>query len=785
MQATDWQLHYDTIAQTEKAYGREALLTLGNGYMGWRGAPVWTKQTDNHYPGLYVAGIFNQTATPVAGRDVINEDLVNLPNPQYLRIVVDGQVLDETNLVEQESTLAFDSGQLHERDVFQIKAGHIWIDTTKVINHFDWHQAGFKLNLSADFKASIELISLIDTTTINANVKRYRDFVSHEYDVLSIDPDEQSVWIKTKQSALTIGIGAKTTLKQQSQYIDKQVMAEGNGLAETFAATLVPGVPLELEKQFAIVTSQETGLDLPRALQAHMQDNQFELIKAASQQYWSKVWEDADIQVDTADERTQQLVRLNIFHLHQLAQKYANPQLDVSVGSRGLTGEGYRGHIFWDELFLIPYYAANEPETAKALLQYRIRRLSAAQANASKEDEVGAMYPWQSGLYGDEQAQIIHLNTIDNSWIPDNSRLQRHVSLAVIYNLWVYTKITGDTTLLNEGGLMMTLEVAKFWLNKVEQGTDGRFNLNGVMGPDEFHEGYPDAQTGGVKNNAYTNVMLAWMLAWIGELSEDFEPFQAIAAADAFNQALLAKAEQVAQQLNLEIDAAGVIAQFDGYFDLERLDLAAYREKYGDIHRVDRLLKAEGKSPDAYQVAKQTDLLMLLYNFDATQVQQLLTQLGYAPAEDWLQKNKDYYLARTVHGSTTSRPVFAGIDVTLGNLDEANTFLMEALRSDVDDIQGGTTAEGIHTGVMGETLSVIQNHFAGVSLTQDILAVDPHLPKNWCSVHFKQRYQGQLLDLYINQQQVRITTDGPLQIKVQSKVYDVDEMQPLQVQLEG
>ncbi|PEG74691.1 trehalose 6-phosphate phosphorylase, partial [Pediococcus acidilactici] len=156
---------------------------------------------------------------------------------------------------------------------------------------------------------------------------------------------------------------------------------------------------------------------------------------------------------------------------------------------------------------------------------------------------------------------------------------------------------------------------------------------------------------------------------------------------------------------------------------------------------------------DDYQVAKQTDTLMTLYNLGSNHVLKLVNQLGYNLPIDWLKKNTDYYLARTVHGSTTSRPVFAGIDISLGNKVEALDFLKTAIGSDYYDIQGGTTAEGIHIGVMGETLAVIQNEFGGVALRDGHFVVNPRLPDDWTKLSFKQKFRGILisLDIYPNE----------------------------------
>lgn len=783
MNHANWELAYHDVTQAAKSYGEEALLALGNGYLGWRGAPVWSTFSDNHYPALYVAGVFNQTKTPVADRIVVNEDLVNLPNPQLIQTWINNQALDEHNVTSRESHLSFKTGELFETFTFEIAEGPVTVKTTKLVDPIDWHQIGLTFELEAGFPAQVTLRSVIDGSVTNQNVKRYRDFDAQEFDVSDIDAANRQVYVQTRQSGIRIGIGAETHVSQQNKLVAGLVEATENQLVEHYETELLPNVPISLTKTISIVTTQEESQPITDALAELMAEKNFDLIRKHSTAYWNDIWQTSDIEVVADDSRLQQLVRLNIFHLRQAAQSKANAQLDASVGSRGLTGEGYRGHIFWDELFLVPYYAANDPKAARALIQYRIQRLAGAQANAEKEGEAGAMYPWQSGLYGDEQAQVIHLNTVDQSWIPDNSRLQRHVSLAIAYDLWVYTRMTGDVSLLQNGGLTMVLEIAKFWLNKVTKANDGRYDLAGVMGPDEFHEAYPGATAAGVQNNAYTNVMLAWLLNWIQELQTALPAFEAIAASANFDDKLLQRVIAVMHGLRLERNDAGVFAQYEGYFDLKELDFTAYAEKYGDIHRVDRILKAEGKSPDDYQVAKQADFLMLFYNFDAELVANLIEQLGYQLEPDWLAVNQSYYLARTVHGSTTSRPVFAGIDVTLGLLDEAEKLLAYAIRSDVDDIQGGTTAEGIHTGVMGETLAVIQNRFAGVNLMSDIPEITPKLPAAWQSVHFKQQYQGIVLDIIETHDWISVTADEQLQISVDGETYTITDGEPLVVTL--
>ncbi|MFD1465882.1 glycoside hydrolase family 65 protein [Lapidilactobacillus mulanensis] len=752
MTNNDWQIVYTNLPKGVESYGQESLLTLSNGYLGWRGAPVMSTFTDDNYPGLYVAGVFNQTSTPVAGKAVINEDMVNLPNPQLIKIAIDGKIVDFQPSTRR-AVLNMKDGTLTETYEFKLAQGLLTLTSVKALDPVHYHQLAEQLTITADFSAKITVTGVIDGTVTNQNVKRYRDFNSQEFEVVSTR--DHYLHAKTLASKLDLVVGATLTSDAAETNTDYQKQQ----VVDTIEADLTAGQPLVVDRVMAVATSYENEMPFEIVNSALAHTTFAEVLKA-SQDYWQEVWSTNDIELKSSTKDLQMLVRMNIFHLHQAAQHNANRDLDASVGSRALTGEGYRGHIFWDELFVVPYYAANEPATAYDILQYRLKRLEAAKKNAASENEAGAMYPWQSGMYGDEQAQIIHLNPVDNSWIPDNSRLQRHVSLAVAYDMWIYTHFTNDYRLLNNGGLAVLLETSKFWLNKVTE-QNGKYHLAGVMGPDEFHEAYPGSSESGVKDNAYTNIMLAWSLNWLLELQNQSEvDFAKVASENDFSADLIAKAKDVAKNLTLHLNNQGVVEQYDGYFQLKELDFKAYTEKYGDIHRVDRLLKAEGKDSNDYQANKQADFLMLMYNLGDHVTHDLITnQLGYQLPENWLALNRDYYLARTVHGSTTSRPVFAGIDIALGQTKRAAEFLEMSIKSDYDDIQGGTTAEGIHIGVMGETLAVIQNGFAGVNLRDTEVTVNPQLPAGWESLKFSQRFKNVLLNFEFTQKNVMIKAD--------------------------
>jgi trehalose/maltose hydrolase-like predicted phosphorylase len=768
-----WQLNYEDIVGGKKNYGRESLLTLGNGFFGWRGSLVTNSYDENFYPGLYGAGIFNKTTTSVSGQNIINEDLVNLPNPSLIKITINGQILEITNdnIKKIKRNLNFETGELidfYKVQVDDYSQRFIEIKTIRVVDPIYWNRLGLNLKITSNFDADIVIDAIIDGSVENKNVDRYRDFDSKEFDIQSLSDD--AMLIQTKTTNVNVAFASQTIVAG----IKKNLFHTSNQVIEHFEGFIRDGESISIERVMSIASSLETNDNLLNFVRSEIQNTSFTKIKQNSVQYWQKFWKNKDIKI-SGDNTLQKLVRMNIFHLNQMANPNANPFLDVSVGSRGLTGEGYRGHIFWDELFVIPYYAANEPKIAKSLLKYRIKRLEAAKKNALFENELGAMYPWQSGMYGDEQSQLIHLNTVNNTWISDNSRLQRHVSLAIAYNMWAYQKITGRYDHLDEGGLDMLIQIGRFWINKAEK-NGNKYQISGVMGPNEFHEEISGGNSAGLLNNAYTNVMVVWLLNYLDDLSKDPNvDFNLLNKLNAYTKEEKKKAQALRQHLKLSISKEGIVEQYEGFFKLKKIDFSEYKEKYGDIHRIDRLLKAEGKSPDDYQVIKQADFLMLLYNLGVKQTESIINQLGYQLPSDWLKKNTEYYLKRTTHGSTTSRPVFAGIFVELvnqGNNEfekQAYDFLLEAIKSDFYDIQGGTTAEGIHIGVMGETLAVIQNNYAGVDLLHGKLSINPNLPEQWKRLQFTQQYHGALIIIDISQSIISLTSDRTISIFVHDK----------------
>ena len=309
---------------------------------------------------------------------------------------------------------------------------------------------------------------------------------------------------------------------------------------------------------------------------------------------------------------------------------------------RGLNGEAYRGHVFWDELYVYPFLNFRLPEITRGLLMYRYRRLGEARAAALEAGYAGAMYPWQSGSDGQEETQVAHLNPVSGLWEPDLSRNQRHVNAAIFYNIWHYYQATEDVGFLRDHGAEMMLEIARFWSSIAHFNPDrDRWEIHGVMGPDEFHDSYPGAAEGGLRNNAYTNVMAAWICETAQKVLDLLPATRrnGLTAKLRLGEEDLARWEDISRRMFVPFHGDGIISQFEGYEELEELDWDDYRARYDNIQRLDRILRAEGDDPNRYKLAKQADTVMLFFLFPEDELRRIFSRLGYEYAPDTARRN--------------------------------------------------------------------------------------------------------------------------------------------------
>ncbi len=449
------------------------------------------------------------------------------------------------------------------------------------------------------------------------------------------------------------------------------------------------------------------------------EDLGFDRLLAGHRAAWAARWEAVDVRIPD-DPAAQLALRFALFQL------WCNTKSgdELAVGARGLSGTGYAGHVFWDaDVFVLPAVLSIDPAAAAAMIRYRLRRLRAAQARARAAGRRGARFPWESAATGEDVTPASgHLG---GHVVPIlTGQLEEHVTADVAWAAARYAEWTARPARL---GLPLLLETARYWASRCRRDDAGNAHIDGVIGPDEYHERVDD--------NAYTNVMARWNLR---------------AAADAVDHAGLTNGEsrrwrELAERIVDGYDpATGRYEQFAGYFGLEPLLVADFA---APPVAADLLLGRERVAGS--QVIKQPDVLML-HHLVPGEV-----------AAGSLAPNLDYYGPRTAHGSSLSPAVTASLLARAGRPDEALVMLRTALALDLADLSG-TTAAGLHMANLGGVWQAMLAGFAGLRVWAGALSIDPQLPGAWGSLQLRFRCLGRRVRLDITRERVEMVTDGPL-----------------------
>jgi len=732
---------------------REALTSTGNGYLCTRGAAEWEDADGVHYPGTYVHGGYNRETTILSSVPVLNEDLVNMPNWLVLQLRIEGGEairLADVDLLGYRHELDIRYATIVRHVRFRDLSGReMTLHSRRFVSMGDPHHAGIEWTLVPEnWSGHVEVVTAIDGRVSNGGVARYRQLEGRHLNPVSprtFGPEVIALKAETRQSNLYISHAARTRVfaADQCLQVERRLYQVEDYIQQVLAFDVQQGTATRVEKMVGFYTSRDPAVSdtLVRAARSAGRHADFAGAFERHTAAWDELWRVCDMRVP-GDDSVQRLLRLHIAHVLQVCSRHT-ADLDAGMPARGLNGEAYRGHVFWDEIYAFPFFNVRLPEVTRGLLMYRYRRMGEARAAAHEAGFRGAMFPWQSGSEGIEETQRVHLNPVSGLWEPDLSRNQRHVNAAIFYNIWHYFQTTNDQAFLRDYGAEMMLEITRFWASIAHFNPEReRYEVHGVMGPDEFHDKYPDALQGGLRNNAYTNVMVAWLCGIAGQLL----PLLPASRAEALRTRLgigddeLAVWQDMSRRMFIPFLGDGIISQFEGYEDLEELDWDAYRAKYGNIQRLDRILRAEGKDPNRYKVTKQADTVMLFFLFRQEELREILGRLGYDYRADTLTRNVAYYDRRTSHGSTLSFVTHAGVLAAVDPESSWDRFLV-ALHSDADDIQGGTTKEGIHMGVMSGTLDLMQRNYAGAHVYDGVLHFNPQLPSRLDSLSFSMQFR--------------------------------------------
>jgi len=762
-----WRWTYTGYEPAEEAL-RETLCATGNGYFVTRASLPESKGDDVHHPGTYVAGVYNRLTDEVEGRLVENESMVNAPS--WLPVTVtdqDGTPFDHEHCEVLDHQLELDLARslLVRRTRFAHPDGRVLhLTQRRFVSLRDRHLAAIETTLVAEgWSGPVEVCVALDGTVRNDGVARYRDLGTdhlRHVESCAVPPEVICLEVETSSSRIRIAESARIRVRRDGQpvEVERRVDAQPRWVGQRFTLQLEPGEQTTVEKLVALYTSLDDGIHEPRlAAETHVTQARdgFDGLLQQHVLSWKHAWARSRIDVRGSGTHTARVLNLHVLHLLQTVSKNT-AEIDAGVPARGLHGEAYRGHIFWDELFIFSFLSWRVPELTRALLRYRSRRLDQARWAAAEHGHEGAMFPWQSASDGREQTQTMHLNPKSGRWLPDASHLQRHVNLAIAFNVWTYWQVTHDMEFMRFWGAEMFLEITRFWssIATYDHARD-RYEIKGVMGPDEYHEAYPDRDEPGLDNNAYTNVMAAWCF----QRAADVLALLPASRRDQLKEKLdlrgaeLDRWEELSRKMLVPFHGDRIISQFEGWDDLEELDWEGYRARYGDIQRLDRILEAEDDTPNRYKASKQPDVLMLFYLFSETGLRGLFDHLGYEWDDDMVMRNLEHYDTRTAHGSTLSKMIHAWI-YAKADPERSWAGFRAALLADVEDAQGGTTGEGIHLGAMAGSVDLVQRCYTGMEVREDVLHLDPVLPSGLDSVRLQIYLRGHPLGLEISNHEV-------------------------------
>ncbi|HSL64220.1 MAG TPA: glycosyl hydrolase family 65 protein [Gaiellaceae bacterium] len=444
---------------------------------------------------------------------------------------------------------------------------------------------------------------------------------------------------------------------------------------------------------------------------------------------WAQRWEACDVRI-AGDRELTRAVRFSLFHL----MASAADEGEAAVGARDLTGSAYRGHVFWDtDVFVLPFLAATHPAAARAALEYRIRRLGAARAEAAERGFRGARFPWESAGEGRDVTPRVLKGPDGEDIAVLNGEAEEHITADVAWAVGAYLDWTGDEAFRHGAGLELLAETARYWASRVRVDDAGRAHLDGVIGPDEYHVLVDD--------NAYTNVMARWNLR---RAAAEAERTGAGPGRDEI-RAWRRLADALVDGYDAE---RGLYEQFAGFFELEPLVLA---ELVPRPAAADVLLGRE--RVERAQVVKQADVLMLHH----------LVPTELEPGS--LARDLAYYEPRTAHGSSLSPGIHAALLARVGELGRAQRLLRLTARLDLDDVTE-TTAGGLHLATMGSLWQALALGFAGVRPLEDALALDPRIPPAWGTLELALAFRGVPARLTLAPDEALVETERPLRVRV-------------------
>ena len=695
----------------------ESVFSLANESMGVRGCFDEGGSVDS-LRGAYVNGVYELEQLSRSYRGIIDKSHFMIPCAEWLMtgIELDGETLDLGRVRFSDFVRELDmrAGTLTRSFVWTTASGKsLRLTFLRFVHMVHRDRAYQRITLEPlNFSGSVAFSSTLSFDVVHEG--RQRCFWQK---ARAVADDHRILFqSRTGQSGQEVWAGALVDLPARASATTDERSATLSAVIN-----LTQGVATHVDKRVVIRFDGTGGETLWQSgVEALASAERVSLDEAMASQraFWDRWWRTSDILIEPADGEAlstvaaeQQGIRFCSF---QLAQTYNGGSMRHNIGAKGLIGEAYNGHAFWDtEACCLPFYLFTNPDAARSLLQFRYNTLPMAIRRAKMLDCRGACYPIAT-LNGDEACAL---------W--QHASLQLQPSTAVAYGIWHYVHLTEDEGFLWECGAEMLLQIARFMASRVEtSGRTGKYGYYGVMGPDEFHMM--------VNNNAYTNYMGMRTLSYAAEVltrmrREQPAAYAVLAEKTALEDDEITLWQHIAENMYLPQDETGLIEQHDGYFDLPHTDIGAIPVSEFPLYShwsYDRIYRSD--------MIKQPDVLMFLYLYNSSFTREVK------------RVNYEFYEPRTIHESSLSPAIHSILAAELDNMDEAVRFFGYATRLDLDNYNRNTR-EGLHTTSIAMAWINIVYGFAGLRSDGEQLRFAPRLPERWKRLRFSVMYRGRVI----------------------------------------
>ncbi len=725
----------------EEESAKATVFALANGYMGLRGAGEELPPTIPGVKGCYINGIYDTPQGKLTERE-----FPNMPDWTLIQLWVDREPFDPANmgdLLDYSRELDMREGVMRRRIRWKSPSGKVvQVESERFLSASHLHVGVIRYRLGVEQPVHIDLRSSIDGAVNNRWAYHFKRFSRRQ------DGEEDYLEAETFEPGYRIGVMVRHEVNASAPVQVERDDPTDRCVQTIFTADLQAGQAIEVTKWCALYESRFSEGDLYSLCRAELDAVcaiGYEALKAEHVDCWRRRWEASDVRID-GDDEAQMGIRFAIFHLLAAAPYHDDR---ISIPARGLQGQDYYGSIFWDcEIFVLPLFTYTQPQVARNILRYRYHTLAGAKRKAQKLGFRGAYYAWQSQETGDEQCDLyVFTNPITGepirSYFADE---QIHISADIVYAAWQYYQATGDERFWLEGGAEVALEVARFFVSRVQwEPETARYVLRSVLGPDEYHER--------VNNNAYTNALAQFSIQKaldVLELLREKYPqdYAALMTTTGLADEDLARWRDVVE--NLYVPAPDpqtrLIPQFDGYFNLrdEPVEETRKRLAHPDLHPGGPL----GPYQETQNI-KQADVVMLLYllrdRYDTE------TKLA----------NWRYYEPRTAHDSSLSPMAYSLVAADVGMVEWAYKYFLYTAHIDLASY-GPHWNLGIHAASLGGAWQAVVNGFCQLELTLEGIRFlkPPIIPAHWKRVEFRVMWHGQPVQVCVSGDSVSLSVLG-------------------------